>query len=127
MRRNKRAFQWKDRRPNTHDVSAAFDSTEEPFHGVCRVDFGSMLPWEVHVGEYIVLGVIDYLGELGHFGAQFIGGLAPPLTRGLRGLLRECGSDEGGRDSPALLAGMWCSYRRGPRRTSPIGGAPGSS
>ena len=45
-------------------------------------------------------------GELGQFGAQLVGDLAPLLARGLGVVLGEGGGDESGDDAAAALAGM---------------------
>ena len=61
---------------------------------------------EAHVGEDVLLGLVQKGGELGQPGAHLIGHLAPRGLGGAGVVLSKRGGDEGRDDAPAALAGM---------------------
>jgi hypothetical protein len=61
---------------------------------------------EGHVGEDVLLGLVQERGELGQLGPDLVGDLAPPGAGGVGMILGERGGDEGRDDTPTALAGM---------------------
>ena len=79
---------------------------EHALHRVGRVQLGSMLGWEGHIGEHIGLGLVEEGRELGQLGAKLVGDLAPLRSCSLGIVLGEGRGDKGGDDAPATLTGM---------------------
>ena len=65
-----------------------------------------MLLGEAHVGEDVLLGLVEQGGELGQLGPDLVGDLAPLGLGGVGMVLGEGGGDERRDDAPAALAGM---------------------
>ena len=65
-----------------------------------------MLLGKGHVGENVLLGLVQERGELGQLGADLVGDLAPLGLGGVGMILGEGGGDEGRDDAPAAPAGM---------------------
>jgi hypothetical protein len=61
---------------------------------------------EAHEGENIGFGLIHQHGELCHLGSELIGHLTPLGAGRFSVFLGKGGGDEGGNDTPAVLAGM---------------------
>ena len=93
-------------REDADDLGAPFDFAVQAFDGICGVELGPVRRRKGHIGENIGLGVIHEGGELGQFGPQLIGDLAPLLAGRQGVVLSEGCGDEGGDDAPAALAGM---------------------
>ena len=65
-----------------------------------------MLLGEAHVGEHVLLGLVQQRGELGQLGPDLVGDLAPLGPGGVGIVLGEGGGDERRDHAPAALAGM---------------------
>ena len=76
------------------------DLAVEALDRVGRVQLGSMLRREGHVGEHIDLGLVEEAGKLGQLGAELVGNLPPLRSCGLGILLGKRGGNEGGDDAP---------------------------
>jgi hypothetical protein len=66
------------------------------------VDLGAIILREANVGEDVRLGLAHQFGELGHFGPELVGDLAPLQLGGLSVVLG--GGGEKRRGDPATLA-----------------------
>jgi hypothetical protein len=70
------------------------------------VEFGAVLFRKGHVGEDVLLGLVQQGGELRQLDADLVGDLAPLGLGGVDMVLREGGGDESRDDAPAALAGV---------------------
>jgi hypothetical protein len=70
------------------------------------VDLGAVLLGEAHVGEHVLLGLVEEGGELGQLRADLVGHLAPLGAGRVGMILGEGRGDEGRDDASAVFAGM---------------------
>jgi hypothetical protein len=70
------------------------------------MDLGPVLLGEGHVGEDVLLGLVQQRGELGQLGADLVGDLAPLRLSGVGMILGEGGGDERRHHASPALAGM---------------------
>jgi hypothetical protein len=70
------------------------------------VDLGAVLLGKSHVGEDVLLGLVEQDSQLGQLGADLVGDLAPLGLGGVGMILGKRGGDEGRDDAPAAPAGV---------------------
>jgi hypothetical protein len=94
------------RREDADDLSAPLDLAIDSFQRVGAVDLLPVVFGKAHEGEHIGFGLVHQDGKLCHLGSDLIGHLTPLGAGHFSILLGKGGGDEGGNDTPALLAGV---------------------
>ena len=83
-------------REDPDDVGSALDLLIQPLQRIRRMQLGSMLRGEGHVGEHVMLGLVHQPAEFLEPGPQLIGDVPPDLARRLAVGLDEGLVDSGG-------------------------------
>ena len=83
-------------REDADDIGSALDLLIQPLQRIRRMQLGSMLRGEGHVGEHVMLGLVHQPAEFLEPGPQLIGDVPPDLARRLAVGLDEGLADGGG-------------------------------